>query len=108
MNDKELLKKYPELEEVISIIREEIILHNRPANEVILDDVALRNLMHVSKRKTQQWRDEGLITYSKPTGKIFYCLSDVLQMLENAKIASTEVAVKTLLQKKGFQKRKTP
>jgi methyltransferase-like protein len=75
------------LKEILEVIREEMIKTQRPANEIILDDVDLRNLLKISERTTAALRAKNMITYSKP-GKVFYLLSDVLKMLNNYKIES--------------------
>lgn len=75
------------LKEILEVIREEMIKTQRPADEIILDDVDLRNLLKISERTTAALRAKNMITYSKP-GKVFYLLSDVLKMLDNYKINS--------------------
>ena len=66
-------------------------LSKRPADEVIIDDVTLRNLLKVSARTTAYWRSKGIITYSKPDGKIFYKLSDVLDFLKQYEVPAVTV-----------------
>jgi hypothetical protein len=75
------------INEILATVREEMIKTQRPANEIILDDVDLRNLLKISERTTAALRAKNMITYSKP-GKVFYLLSDVLKMLNNYKIES--------------------
>jgi hypothetical protein len=75
------------LKDILEVIREEMAIAQRPANEIILDDVDLRNLLKISARTTAMLRAKYMITYSKP-GKVFYLLSDVLKMLEDYKIES--------------------
>lgn len=55
----------------------------KPPDQVILDDVDLREQLKVSKRTTAYWREKGLITYSKLGGKIYYKLSDILEFIRN-------------------------
>jgi len=74
-----------DLEEILAVIRFEINKSLRPANEIILDDVDLRNLLKISERTTASMRAKQMITYSKP-GKVFYLLSDVLKMLNEYKV----------------------
>lgn len=80
----ELFRKYPDLLEFIKILRFEIQEAQRPADEQLLDDVDLQNLLKVSKRTTAMYRAEGLISYSqiKDRGKIYYRLSDILKAIE--------------------------
>ena len=60
----------------------------RPPEQVLLDDVELRQLLKVSKRTTAYLREKGLITYSKLGGKIYYYYSDVLNMMKRHQIKS--------------------
>jgi hypothetical protein len=59
---------------------------NRPPEQVLLDDVELRQLLKVSKRTTAYLREKELITYSKLGGKIYYLYSDVLEMISRNQI----------------------
>jgi hypothetical protein len=60
----------------------------RPPEQIILDDVALREMLKMSKRSTAYLREKGLITYSKIGSKIYYLLSDVLLFLKQNEIQS--------------------
>lgn len=44
------------LSEILEVIREEMARSQGPANEVILDDVDLRNLLKISQRTTTSLR----------------------------------------------------
>ena len=66
----------------------EVMLKSRQFN---LDDVFLDNqdflmLMNVSKRTAQQWRTDGVIAFSQVGAKIYYRMSDVLDMLEQHRV----------------------
>ena len=52
--------------------------HNRPATEVILDDVDLRNLLKISRRTSLEYRKKGVYKFYKLDGKIFYILEEVI------------------------------
>ena len=46
-----------------------------------LDNQDLMQLLHVSDRTLQRWRDEGKLPFSKIKGKIWYLESDVKAMV---------------------------
>lgn len=48
-----------------------------------LDNDEFLELMHISKRTAQTWRDEGRIAFSQVGGKIYYQMKDIEAMLEN-------------------------
>ncbi len=90
----ELLKKIPELEELVRAFRYEVQQANRPASEVVMDDVDLQKFLKISKRKTAELRANGLIKYSKPDGKVFYILSDVLEYVSKNTVEPIDINIK--------------
>lgn len=55
------------------------------AAETFLDNQQFLQLMKVSKRTAQSWRDEGIISFSQVGSKIYYQMSDVQKLLEARK-----------------------
>jgi hypothetical protein len=49
----------------------------------IIDNEQFLSLMKISRRTAQMWRDDGLISFSQVRGKIYYCMSDVTNLLQN-------------------------
>ncbi len=47
-----------------------------------LDNQEFIQLMHISKRLAQTWRDSGVISYSQIGSKIYYRMSDVQILLD--------------------------
>jgi transcriptional accessory protein Tex/SPT6 len=58
--------------------------HHRPASEVILDDVDLRNLLKISRRTSLEYRKKGVYKFYKLDGKIFYILEEVIAGIKKA------------------------
>lgn len=50
--------------------------------ELYITNNELCNLLHISKRTLQEYRDAGIIPFIKLPGKILYKESDVLKLLE--------------------------
>lgn len=48
-----------------------------------LDNQEFMQLMNISKRTAQSWRDEGVISFSQIGSKIYYRMSDVRRLLDN-------------------------
>ena len=78
----------------IEQLKTEFQTARRPAEETILDDVALQEMLKVSKRTTAYWREKGLITFSKLGGKIYYRLSDILALISQHEIAAVNKTLK--------------
>lgn len=86
MIQSEIFRRFPELQEFLSEIKHELNQLHRPPDQVIWDDVDLRQNLKVCQRTTANWRQRGLITYTKVSGKIFYKLSDILTFMERNQI----------------------
>jgi len=51
--------------------------------DVFFDNQEFIQLMNLSKRTSQEWRNNGFIGYSQLGNKIYFRLSDVLQLLHD-------------------------
>ncbi len=89
--------KNSELEELFKLIKFEVQQAKRPPEEVIYDDVDLRNYLKVSKRTTAYWRERGMITFFKLGGKIYYRLSDILSFLQQHEVLAINSSIKISL-----------
>jgi predicted site-specific integrase-resolvase len=49
---------------------------------VVLDNQEFLQLMNISKRTAQSWRDEGKVSFSQIGSKIYYRMSDVQKLLD--------------------------
>ena len=52
------------------------------SSETFIDHEEFLKLMKISRRTAQNWRDNGIITFSQVGGKIYYKLSDIDEMLK--------------------------
>ena len=67
-------------------------LSPRPEH-IILNNKDIAELLKVSSKTVQKWRDNGLISYSKVGREIFYKLSDVLEFLDDHKIEKVSTQI---------------
>jgi len=49
--------------------------------DVFLDNQEFLQVMNISKRTAQNWRDSGIIAYSQIGAKIYYRVSDIEELL---------------------------
>lgn len=56
--------------------------NQKQSHEVFLDNQEFIQLMHISKRTAQTWRDEGKISFSQIGSKIYYKMKDVEFLLD--------------------------
>jgi phage terminase Nu1 subunit (DNA packaging protein) len=65
-----------------NLVRDEYVLTNSCC-EKIYNTNELANLLKVSTRTVQRWRDYGLIKFSAVGSKFYYFHTDVVGMLNN-------------------------
>jgi len=59
------------------------VAKQQPLSEAWLDNQEVCKLLKVSKRTLQNYRDEGIITYSQVKGKIYISASAIEEHLKN-------------------------
>jgi excisionase family DNA binding protein len=74
-------------QETIRLLRnkiEEILKNYRPVmnGEIYLSGQQVCELLHISKRTLQQYRDDRILPYIQIGGKIIFKQSDILRALE--------------------------
>lgn len=52
------------------------------ANDPIIDNFRFIELMGISAKTAQSWREKGIINYSKIGAKIYYRVSDIKTLLD--------------------------
>jgi len=55
-------------------------------DEIWYDNQEFLSIMNVSKRTAAYWRTEEMISYSQVGNKIYYRLSDILDLLQKYKV----------------------
>lgn len=59
------------------------------ADDPIIDNSRFIELMGISTKLAQSWRDKGMISYSQVNNKIFYRKSDIVELLNNYHVKSS-------------------
>ena len=59
-----------------------------PSNKEWIDTQEVCEMLHISKRTLQNYRDRGLIPYSSIDGKMYYRYRDILNILESNYVPS--------------------
>jgi hypothetical protein len=59
------------------------------ADDPIIDNPRFIELMGISTKLAQMWRDNGIISYSQVNNKIFYRKSDVIELLNRHHVKSS-------------------
>ncbi len=91
MNLNDILNRHsPELKELfeavdqikVNIYNYTVTIKPSISGEYFLDNSEVCEMLHLSSRTLQDYRDRGLIGFYKLEGKILYKLSDIQEMLE--------------------------
>ncbi len=72
---------FQELVEKLEAINQRLTSKEKEPKDKWLDNQELMQLLKISKRTAQHYRDSGLISFSQVGNKIYYKLSDVEQLL---------------------------
>ncbi|WP_289046300.1 helix-turn-helix domain-containing protein [uncultured Olleya sp.] len=75
-------EQYNELVSRLDKLNSTIESNQKPSKENFLDNQEFIQLMHISKRTAQTWRDEGKISFSQIGSKIYYKMKDVEVLLD--------------------------
>ena len=74
--------QYSDLVSRLEAIQSELSKKQANREDVFLDNQQFLQLMNISKRTAQTWRDEGIISFSQVGSKIYYRMSDVQKLLD--------------------------
>lgn len=74
---------FQELVGKLEAINNRLNAKEKEPKEKWLDNQELMQLLKVSKRTAQHYRDSGLISFSQVGNKIYYKLSDVEELLKS-------------------------
>ena len=75
-------EQYEELLKRMDEIKAALTEKQKEPGDPFLDNQEFLQLMNVSKRTAQTWRDEGIISFSQIGSKIYYRMSDVQKLLD--------------------------
>jgi ribonuclease D len=75
-------QQYQDLLKRLDVIQSEVSNKQKSPAETFVDNQEFIQIMNVSKRTAQSWRDEGIISFSQIGSKIYYRMSDVQSLLD--------------------------
>ena len=74
--------QYEELLNKIDEVKSSLEEKQKNPKDIFVDNQEFLQLMNISKRTAQTWRDEGVVSFSQIGSKIYYRISDVEKLLE--------------------------
>lgn len=78
-------EQYDELLVRMDEIKSALAKKQNDPEDIFVDNQEFLQLMNVSKRTAQTWRDEGIITFSQIGSKIYYRMSDIQRLLDTSR-----------------------
>lgn len=75
-------QQYQDLLKRLDVIQSEVSNKQKSPADTFIDNQEFIQIMNVSKRTAQSWRDEGIISFSQIGSKIYYRMSDVQSLLD--------------------------
>jgi hypothetical protein len=75
-------QQYQDLLKRLDQIQSEVSNKQKSPAGTFIDNQEFIQIMNVSKRTAQSWRDEGIISFSQIGSKIYYQMSDVQSLLD--------------------------
>jgi len=76
-------QQYKDLVNRLDDLNKQLEEKQKKPQDTFLDTQEFLQLMNISKRTAQTWRDEGVISFSQIGSKIYYRMSDVQKLLDN-------------------------
>ncbi|MDD2306833.1 MAG: helix-turn-helix domain-containing protein [Prolixibacteraceae bacterium] len=76
-------EQYTELMNRMDVIQTALAEKQKDLKDSFLDNQEFIQLMNISKRTAQSWRDDGIISFSQIGSKIYYRMSDVQKLLDS-------------------------
>ena len=83
MEQKEVSELYQELAKKLDAINERLKKKEYEPKEKWLDNQEFMQVLRISKRTAQHYRDSGLIAFSQIGGKVYYRLTDIEELLNS-------------------------
>lgn len=75
-------QNYDELISRLDKIQSEVSNKQKSTVDTFVDTQEFIQIMNISKRLAQEWRDKGIIPFSQIGSKIYYRMSDIQALLD--------------------------
>ncbi len=75
------VQQYKELVNRLDVLNKKLEAKQKSLDDIFVDNQEFLQLMNISKRTAQTWRDEGKISFSQIGNKIYYRMSAVQTLL---------------------------
>ena len=77
------VEQYKELVNRLDSLNKKLEEKQKTPEATFLDNQEFIQLMNISTRTAQTWRDQGVVSFSQIGSKIYYRMSDIQKLLES-------------------------
>ncbi len=74
--------QYESIQRKLDLIEANLTFNKQFPNDLFLDNPKFMELMGISQKTAQSWRDKGIISYSQVGNKIYYRICDIKNLLD--------------------------
>ena len=82
-------EQYDRIQHKLDKIAGDFIYSRQLPEQMFVDNPKFMELMGISQKTAQAWRDKGTISYSQVGNKIYYRISDIKELLDRFHIKAT-------------------
>lgn len=75
-------EQYDRIQRKLDKIASDFIYARQLPDDIFMDNPKFLELMGVSQKTAQMWRDKGIISYSQIGNKIYYLMADIKELLD--------------------------
>lgn len=82
---RRIIVLHEEIEQILQRlekIEEAVRIRQKSPEQTFFDNQEFLQVMNISKRTAQSWRDAKLIAYSQIGSKIYYSMTDIMELLQ--------------------------
>ncbi|MBN2764919.1 MAG: helix-turn-helix domain-containing protein [Paludibacteraceae bacterium] len=73
----------------MDLLTAKVMFNQQFPEDTFIDNPKFMQLMGISAKTAQSWRDNGVVSYSQIGSKIYYRLSDIRRLLDRYHVKST-------------------
>lgn len=75
-------EQYDRIQRKLDKIASDFIYARQLPDDIFMDNPKFMELMGISQKTAQNWRDNGIISYSQVGNKIYYRVADIKELLD--------------------------
>ncbi|MHB9055773.1 MAG: helix-turn-helix domain-containing protein [Paludibacteraceae bacterium] len=88
--DEFFKEQYDHIQRKLDKIAGDFIFSRQLPEQIFIDNPKFMELMGISQKTAQAWRDKGTISYSQVGNKIYYRIRDIKELLDRHHIKATK------------------